>query len=261
MLSFLGACLFAGGIWLAVVGGSFYYCIAGIGCIFAGIQIFRRRTAGLWAYFTVFVCTLLWAIGEVGMDFWQLVPRVIGPMSFAGLLALPWIAREFAGSDRAPITHAMPAAALGGAILMISAFIIDQRRGAPQSFQLPAHRLNLRTDQSDDWPAYGRTIHGTRYSPANEITADNVSNLQIAWIYHTGDSRVSLPRSEGAFVFETTPLRRRPPQSLEMLPSLAAWYPTMYLRTNPREWCVAMMLATVDWFGPGMRVGRIMRCH
>jgi quinoprotein glucose dehydrogenase len=38
-----------------------------------------------------------------------------------------------------------------------------------------------------DWPSYGRDPGGSRYSPAAEITRENVSRLQVAWTYRTGD--------------------------------------------------------------------------
>lgn len=53
-----------------------------------------------------------------------------------------------------------------------------------------------------DWPAYGRDPGGTRYSPAAQITRENVARLQVAWIYRTGDYAVG----EGATRFEATPL-------------------------------------------------------
>ena len=38
-----------------------------------------------------------------------------------------------------------------------------------------------------DWPVYGRDHGGTRYSPVDQINRENVSLLEIAWEYHTGD--------------------------------------------------------------------------
>ena len=47
--------------------------------------------------------------------------------------------------------------------------------------QLPAQAA-----RADEWPAYGN-IGGTRYSPAAQITPANVAQLQLAWVYRTGD--------------------------------------------------------------------------
>jgi len=53
-----------------------------------------------------------------------------------------------------------------------------------------------------DWPAYGHDPGGTRYSPAAQLTRDNVARLQVAWVYRTGDYAIG----EGATRFESTPL-------------------------------------------------------
>lgn len=58
---------------------------------------------------------------------------------------------------------------------------------------------------SDDWPYYGHDAGGMRYSPLAQINRDNVSELKIAWTFHTGDmSDGSGGRPRGGF--ETTPI-------------------------------------------------------
>src|SRR5258707_12209060 len=49
-----------------------------------------------------------------------------------------------------------------------------------------------------DWPVYGHDDGGMRYSPLKQINAGNVSKLQRAWTYHTGEL--------SSTAFETTPL-------------------------------------------------------
>lgn len=39
------------------------------------------------------------------------------------------------------------------------------------------------------WPAYGGTAAGQRYSTAREMTPANVSRLQVAWVFHTGERK------------------------------------------------------------------------
>src|SRR5689334_12259553 len=46
-----------------------------------------------------------------------------------------------------------------------------------------------------EWPGYGNGLSGSRFSPATEITAANVSRLRLAWIYRT----VDYLRSRGRF--------------------------------------------------------------
>jgi quinoprotein glucose dehydrogenase len=44
---------------------------------------------------------------------------------------------------------------------------------------------------SRDWPAYGGNKAGNRYSSLQQINKDNVSQLQLAWTYDTGDNNDS----------------------------------------------------------------------
>jgi membrane-bound PQQ-dependent dehydrogenase (glucose/quinate/shikimate family) len=59
-----------------------------------------------------------------------------------------------------------------------------------------------------DWPVYGHDDGGMRYSPLKQINTGNVSRLDRAWTYHTGDldQRPSADASARAVAFETTPL-------------------------------------------------------
>ena len=53
-----------------------------------------------------------------------------------------------------------------------------------------------------EWTAYGRDAAGTKYSPASQITRENVRDLVQIWTYRTGD----FARGSGAVRDETTPL-------------------------------------------------------
>ena len=67
----------------------------------------------------------------------------------------------------------------------------------------------------EEWPSYGRTPYGDRHSPLKQITPQNVSKLEVAWRFHTG---------EGAPEFKT-----RAPTALEVTPLV--FRGTMYLST------------------------------
>ena len=45
---------------------------------------------------------------------------------------------------------------------------------------------------ASDWPTYAGQEGGDRYSTANQITPDNVEDLELAWQYRTGDLEGSL---------------------------------------------------------------------
>jgi quinoprotein glucose dehydrogenase len=56
-----------------------------------------------------------------------------------------------------------------------------------------------------DWPVYGGDHGGARYSPLDQINRENVSLLEVAWEYHTGDfSDGSGGRPKTSF--QTTPI-------------------------------------------------------
>ena len=42
--------------------------------------------------------------------------------------------------------------------------------------------------QDGDWTAYGRDPGGERFSPLDAIRRNNVSSLQVAWTFRTGDA-------------------------------------------------------------------------
>src|SRR5690606_35159896 len=79
LLGLIGLALTVGGAWLAVLGGSLYYLIAGLALLASGVFIARRSMAGVLFYVALFICTIAWAFWEVGGDAWALVPRLFGP--------------------------------------------------------------------------------------------------------------------------------------------------------------------------------------
>lgn len=45
-----------------------------------------------------------------------------------------------------------------------------------------------RMDPYGGWGYYGGTQDGIRYSSLDQVTASNVSDLEVAWVYHTGET-------------------------------------------------------------------------
>jgi len=58
---------------------------------------------------------------------------------------------------------------------------------------------------AEDWPYYGRTQAGLRYSTLTGIDRDNVADLQVAWTYRTGDGARYGEAFLAAQAFEATP--------------------------------------------------------
>ena len=57
-----------------------------------------------------------------------------------------------------------------------------------------------------EWPSYGGDPGGSRYSPLDDIRADNLSQLEIAWTHRTGDVADGKGEFEETSAFELTPL-------------------------------------------------------
>ena len=64
--------------------------------------------------------------------------------------------------------------------------------------------LTLASAQMDhgEWPAYGHDAGGQRYVVEDQITKENVKDLQIAWTFHTKDGGNGRER----VAFECTPI-------------------------------------------------------
>ena len=57
-----------------------------------------------------------------------------------------------------------------------------------------------------EWPSYGGDPGGSRYTPIDDISAENLSQLEIAWTYRTGDVADGRGKFEETSAFELTPL-------------------------------------------------------
>jgi quinoprotein glucose dehydrogenase len=204
VITLMGLALGAGGIWLAVQGDTWFYALAGLGLIATGILLIQARPAALWLYALLTLGTLGWALWEVGLDWWPLAARGDVIFLFGLFLLTPWITRGLRSAYTSPNSGApvrrntafrgagLPltlALALALAVGVVSWFMDPQRiEGTlPQArAQVPDDTLGV---PPGEWHAYGRTDHGQRYSPLNQITPANVSNLEVAWTFRTGDIR------------------------------------------------------------------------
>ena len=206
LLLLIGIILAFGGAWLAVLGGSPYYVLAGIGLLLSGWLIFQRRIAGAWLYGILFLATAVWAFWEAGDNPWGLVPRLVGPalLLLLVILALPLLnsAVRWRGAA-AGFVAALGILGIGGmaAARMAPAAVVGglppARGGAPLS---PATMPS-----GSDWTAYGGTYGAQRFSTLSQITPGNVGKLRRAWIYHTGDLPADMKHNK--YGAETTPLK------------------------------------------------------
>ncbi len=184
-----------GGLWLGVLGGSWYYALAGVALLVNAWLLRRRRTAGLWLYALILAATLVWGLWEVGPDFWALAPRY-DLLFLVGLwLLLPPATRGFVAPR--PAKAAVGAAMAGMvAVLAYGAFNDPQEINGFIARGQPAEARSVPGVADADWPAYARTEAGRRYSPLTQINDGNVQDLEVAWVYRTGDFRTENDSAE-----------------------------------------------------------------
>lgn len=208
LLLLVGLALAAGGGKLVSLGGSPYYLLAGLGCLVAGVQLVRKRQSGNWIYLAVFVATAIWALVEVGLQFWQLLPRVVGPLFFAVVCAalLGWRGKQEEAALRSRQLLAWGICLIGAGIMVAA---VSNSGPRLSDRPLPPSQGIAKEGQAtaDDWTAIGRTSMGNRFAPDRQITPANVSDLEPLWSYRTGDSRESHPNSPGGYTFQTTPIK------------------------------------------------------
>src|SRR6202140_2535587 len=75
-------------------------------------------------------------------------------------------------------------ASLGLAYLLLAgASALAQQAGDPARTLTPVTDAMLRNPPASDWLMWRRTYDGYGYSPLDQINANNVKNLQVAWTW------------------------------------------------------------------------------
>ncbi len=204
LLALVGLYLAAGGAWLLRLEGSPYYIVAGIVLCVDALLLYRGRSEALWLYAALLLGTLLWAIGEVGLDFWALAPRgdILVPIGIWLLLpfVIPWRLGRLGRAGLAAVVVA--AFAVMAVSLMHDPHAIDETASQAS----PAGDSKAQPEAAAaDWTAYGGTGAGDRFSALAQITPQNAANLTLAWEFRTGDMKGANDPEE--YTNEATPLK------------------------------------------------------
>ncbi len=216
--------LVPGGLWLMTVGGSWYYFVAGTLVLLAGVQLLRQSRWGLWLYLICCAMSLIWAIWEVGLQPWALLPRLLPLLVLLlGVLIagsrLPqirykWLAVPLALALTAAVTSLVlvmdagldPYPSHSPPLADVDSELRTQPYNSTTGNRQPDPSAAPMAEVDEDWPAYGGNYHARRHSPLTQITPDNVDELELAWVYRTGDLPEPGDGSEGEYAAETTPL-------------------------------------------------------
>lgn len=201
-----GGYLAVQGTVLLSLGGSAYYVSSGVVLLAAGLLLFARRREGLWLYALFLIATAMWALWEVGLDGWSLLPRLLAPLVLGLLLCGAWVRRRLQ-----PAVAGRPLSRLIGPLPLLVLFALAcvsgvslhavnpqppdpiYQRGMEAFPALPADAISPTSASrasapGRDWPVYGGDPGGSRFSPLQQIDSTNVSRLKIAWVYRTGPS-------------------------------------------------------------------------
>ena len=202
----LGLVMVTGGVKLAQLGGSFYYGLAGAGFALSGVLLILARRAAIGLYAVLLLVSTLWAWWEVGLDWWQLVPRLSLWFVLGIVLLLPAVRRPLRPDYQRFSTASLSLAVLvAGAVAWASQYTqYDEIKG--ELARADAGVQESAPKQPDgDWQSYGRSAFGDRYSPLAQITPDNAHQLQLAWTFRTGD--LPGPNDPQETTAENTPLK------------------------------------------------------
>src|SRR5215468_8261546 len=151
LIALIGLVLACGGAYLAILGGSGYYFLAGALLLASGYLIAKRRTAGLYTYVGAFAFTCVWTFWEVGLSGWQLIPRLVGPfvLLILAILVAPLL-------DQTTGRRARNWSFVGVGIFIVALAVlipIFNRQAAP--LQLPDARADAFFEDSANAPKQG----------------------------------------------------------------------------------------------------------
>jgi len=195
-----GLPLVFGGAWLIGLGGSFYYLITGLLVTVVAVLIWRGHRGALWLYALVLLGTIVWALCEVGINFWALLPRIFGPALLGLWFAIPAVRRRLVTGPQ------WPGAAWATPVLFIVAIGLLGSGWSRFGFTpLPDASRSTVAFGGDpaEWTAFGADQWGSRFTNASLITPANVAGLKPAWTYRTGE----IPPPNVHVNFQAVPLK------------------------------------------------------
>ncbi|WP_156681317.1 membrane-bound PQQ-dependent dehydrogenase, glucose/quinate/shikimate family [Sphingomonas profundi] len=184
------------GLYLAVLGGSLYYALAGVALTAAGALLWRGHRAAYFLYLVVLLATLGWAVFEAGLDGWALLPRLNLLVGGGLVMLLCWLLRR----PRPAGAHILVACVGLLAILGVGAGLWSLRDRTAAIAAAPD--MTGVAPGADEWPSIGNTNAAQRFSPLDQINAGNVGRLAVAW-----KVRLGMPPKGMVGALQATPLK------------------------------------------------------
>jgi len=217
VLAACGIALIVLGGRLVAVGGSWFYVVQGVLLTAAAVALALRRSVGTLLFGLTMAATLAWALWEVGLDGWPLVPRLAWLAGLGLVLCAFWpVVRRRFDAPRPWLhftaTGLLPV--LAAAAIIVPLFDSPHVELAARS-QRPAEAFSRQAVPSPDgnvaaahdaasWTSYAGSNLSNKFSPAAQITPANVAQLEEAWHFRTGDLKPE--GADFAYAFQNTPL-------------------------------------------------------
>ena len=184
LLVLIAVPMILGGLQLIFLGGSFYYLLTGLLLVASAMRFWKGSPTGSLIYAGLLITTVAWALLESGTNLWALAPRIL-PFAAIGLwLLTPWLRRSLYAGSPTPLFASSMARYAAPVVVVVSLFVLVDGLGYDVnqlSERSGINSVNTRTD----WPSYGNTAGGSRYSPLDEINTATVENLEVAWTFRT----------------------------------------------------------------------------
>ena len=184
-LFFIAAPLVLGGLQLLVLGGSVYYIFAGLAVGCSAYFLWNKRHLAPLIYGVFFLLTVAWAFIESGTNLWALAPRILFFAGFGLIFLTPWVRKPLYEGFPPPLFSSTISRIIPILTVVITIFVFIEGTGYEVREMSPRSQINTVNTQTD-WPSYGNTVKGTRYSPLDQINVTNASDLELAWTYRTG---------------------------------------------------------------------------
>ncbi|MDI6025359.1 glucose/quinate/shikimate family membrane-bound PQQ-dependent dehydrogenase [Corticibacterium sp. UT-5YL-CI-8] len=198
VIALAGLFFVVGGAMLVSLGGSLYFLIAGVVLVISGTMIAMHKPVGAVLFGLVFLATAIWAMWEAGLDFWPLISRLLAMSVGLVVVALSYpLLRRAAGQTRLRAASFGTAAVVAVCAAAAFAAMFVPHPTVRSNGTGPALTAVTPETEQKNWEHYGNTAGGSRFVALDEITPDNVKDLEVAWTYRTGDTPIS-PGANGA---------------------------------------------------------------
>ncbi|MEB3766676.1 membrane-bound PQQ-dependent dehydrogenase, glucose/quinate/shikimate family [Acinetobacter sp. MD2] len=192
------------GVQLVMVGGSWYYLIAGVVTALSSFLVAKRHVAAIWLFAVFAIATFVWGLSEAGWDGWALLPRynwIIVLGFFLWALQSP-LRKAFAKKSQNMMPLIYTGLTGGISLIMLVTILIplfnnphtnlaaegalahaNENYGRETIGNISGNLAG--SNNASSWTAYGGSNLAQKFSPAKQITPDNVAQLQQVWSYDT----------------------------------------------------------------------------